>query len=191
MKNKKIYLICVVAIMAAMSIVLDKVATIKLAKEIKITFYALPLIVVGVIHGPLIGTITGIITGTVIQLTSEWGISLASPFYALAPIVWGLVSGLTFQVFKKKKYLAFVLTVVIASISANLINTFAFFMDSLLIKDSTFTKTVILSSWPMRLLTMLITMVPYIIVSSIVCDRVLYFLNGKETINNAEECDKV
>ncbi len=180
MKNKKIYLICVVAIMAAMSIVLDKVGTIKLAKEIKITFYALPLIVVGVIHGPLIGAITGIITGTVIQLTSEWGISLASPFYALAPIVWGLVSGLTFKMFRNKKRLGFVLTVVISSICANLINTFAFFMDSLLIKDSTFTTTVILSTWPMRLLTMLITMIPYIVISSIVCDRVMHFLDNKE-----------
>lgn len=177
MRNEKIKIICLVAILSAMSIALDKVAKVTITKEIKITFYALPLIISGILHGPMIGFITGLSTGVVIQLTSEWGISIASVFYALAPIVWGLTSGLVFKHTKKNKIVGYIITVAISSICANLINTFAFFMDSLLINDSYYTVSSILASWPMRILTMFITMIPYIIISSVVCDRLSKYLN--------------
>ncbi len=104
MKNKKIYLIVLVATMAAMAIALDKIGSLKLTQSIKITFYAIPLMVVGILHGPKLGALTGLISGIILQLTSEYGINLSSIFFGLAPVVWGFVSGLVFKVFSKIKW---------------------------------------------------------------------------------------
>ena len=82
----------------------------------------------------------------------------------------------------------------LASISANLVNTFAMIMDSLLIKDSWYTLSAIMVDWPGRLLTMVVTLIPYIIITIIVCDslRKIYDLDennkneDKEIDNNQE-----
>ena len=166
-RKKLIFTMSLCAIMAGLSIVLDKVS-INLG-TMKITFYALPLIVVGVVNGLLPGFLAGLISGTVLQLTSPYGITLSSPFWALAPIAWGTISGFVKFIFDKKKinnYPVLVgVAVVLASISANLLNTLAFFMDSLLVKDSYYTTAVILTNWPPRLIIMLVSIVPYIIIS--------------------------
>lgn len=185
LRNQNIYLITLIATMSAMSIVLDKVSSLEVTKSLKITFYAIPLLVTGIIHGPKIGFLTGLISGVVMQLTSKYGITLSSPFWAIAPIFWGLISGLIFKMFRVKerkffgKVLIYTLTVIYASIMANLANTFAMFMDSLLVNDSWYTKTMILIDWPGRLLTMLVTMIPYIFISFVVCERLKQFLGYK------------
>ena len=171
MRNKRIFEITFCAIMAAMAIALNSVASLQLTQAIKITFYALPLLVVGICFGPLMGLTTGLVAGVVLQLISPYGISLSSPFWALAPICWGGVSGLLYKITKKiNPWVAIVIAVVSASIAANLINTFAMIMDSLLVKDSWYTFSAIMVDWPGRLLTMVVTMVPYIIITGIVCE---------------------
>lgn len=182
MKNKRVFQISFCAIMAAMAIALNSVASLQITHAIKITFYALPLLVVGIMFGPLMGFTTGLVAGVILQLISPYGISLSSPFWALAPIMWGGISGLTFKLLKKtNKWIAVIIAVVLASISANLINTFAMIMDSLLIKDSWYTLSAIMLDWPGRLLTMAVTMVPYIIITGIVVDslRKIYFLDDE------------
>ena len=183
MRNKRIFEITFCAIMAAMAIALNSVASLQLTQSIKITFYALPLLVVGICFGPLMGLTTGLVAGVVLQLISPYGISLSSPFWALAPICWGLISGLIYKITKKiNKWLAIILAVIAASIGANLINTLAMIMDSLLVKDSWYTLSAIMIDWPGRLLTMVITMVPYIIITGIVCDSLnrIYFINDNK-----------
>lgn len=192
MKSKRVFQIVFCAIMAAMAIALNSVASVQVTQAIKITFYALPLLVVGVCFGPLMGFTTGIVAGVVLQLISPYGISLSSPFWALAPVCWGGISGLIFKALKKMNHnLAIVLAVVIASISANLVNTFAMIMDSLLVKDSWYTLSAIMVDWPGRLLTMVVTLIPYIIITIIVCDslRKIYDLdeNNKEEDKKKEE----
>ena len=190
MRNKRIFEITFCAIMAAMAIALNSVASLQLTQAIKITFYALPLLVVGICFGPLMGLTTGLVAGVVLQLTSPYGISLSSPFWALAPIAWGAISGLIYKVTKKiNKWVAIILSVAIASIAANLINTFAMIMDSLLVKDSWYTLSAIMIDWPGRLLTMAVTMVPYIIITGIVCDSLnrIYFINNDEKEEKIEE----
>ena len=166
-RKNLIFTMSLCAIMAGLSIVLDKVS-INLG-TMKITFYALPLIVVGVVNGLLPGFLAGLISGIVLQLTSPYGITLSAPFWALAPIAWGTISGLVKFIFDKKKInnypLLVGIAVTLASITANLVNTFAFFMDSLLVKDSYYTTAVILTNWPPRLVIMLVSIVPYVITS--------------------------
>ena len=101
LKNNKVYLIVLVATMAAMAIALEKIGSLKVTPSIKITFYAIPLMVVGILHGPKLGALAGLVSGIVIQLTSEYGINLSSIFFGLAPVVWGFVSGLIFKLFSK------------------------------------------------------------------------------------------
>lgn len=182
MKKNKIYLICLVAIMAALSVVFERFFTINIGDILKITLYALPLLVVGILHGPLIGFITGAISGFFIQIFS-YGVSVVTVFYALAPAMWGLISGLVYKPFKSEKLskniIGYVLAVVLASIAANVVNTIAFYMDSLLIKDSYFTLTYILTKWPGRLLTMVIMIVPYCMLVIPICTSLREFVNNK------------
>ena len=81
--NKKVLKITFCGVMAAMAIALEKVTALPITNSIKITFYGLPLIVVGILYGFKIGFITGLVSGTVLQLTSPYGISVSSPFWAL------------------------------------------------------------------------------------------------------------
>ena len=138
-KNRKelIFRIVLCAIMAALSIVLDKVSV--NVERFKITFYALPLIVVGITNGISYGLIAGAVSGLVLQLTSPYGVGPTSVFWALAPIAWGGVSAVIYHLFKKKinnRFILYTLSIVIASVVANVLNTFAMYMDSLLIKES-------------------------------------------------------
>ena len=183
MRNKRVFQICFCAIMASLAIALNSVASVQVTNSIKITFYALPLLVVGILYGPLMGLTTGVVAGVVLQLISPYGISLSSPFWALAPICWGGVSGLIHKLCKNmNQVLAIVLAVIAASISANLINTLAMIMDSLLVKDSWYTLSTIMLDWPGRLLTMAVTLIPYIIISIVVCESLkkIYLIEDKE-----------
>lgn len=192
MKKNKIYLICLIAILASLSVVINSTLTISTFQK-KISLYALPLIVAGIIHGPLVGMVTGIIAGTIIQLTSPYGVSLVSIFYGLAPMIWGLVSGFVFKFFKgkgrKKEHIGYVLAIIVASLSANLSNTLAFFMDCLLINDSYYTYSKILIEWPERLITMVITMIPYIFLTSVICTSVSAYLSKDSEKDNVIDYD--
>lgn len=193
MKKNRIFNITFCAILAAMAIALDKVTSFQVTPAIKITYYALPLLVVGVLYGPFLGLMTGLVSGTVMQLTSQYGVSLSSPFWALAPVCWGLVSGLVYLPFKKKqKWIGIVLAVVFASIAANLVNTFAMLMDALLVKDSWYTTSAIMLDWPGRLLTMVVAMVPYILITGIVVDslRRIYHVDEDDEEDSKEEINE-
>lgn len=171
MRKKRIFSIALCAIMASLVIVLDRFGSLELFGKIKITFYALPLIVVGISFGLTYGLITGVVAGVVLQLTSPYGIGPTSVFWALAPIAWGGISGLMSKILQKKnKFVLYVVAIACASLAANLLNTFAMFMETLLIKDSWYTVTAIMLDWPLRLLTMVITIVPYTIIGIAVCE---------------------
>ena len=184
--NKKVLKITFCGSMAAMAIALNKVASLQLTPAIKITFYGLPLIVTSILYGFKIGFLTGLVSGVILQLTSPYGVTITAPVWALAPILWGTVPGLVFKPFNKlNKYLAYVLAVFFASIASNLSNTLAMYCDTLFVKDAYYTVASILLDWPGRIVTMFVTMVPYIIITFIVCDRLrkIYtfdFLDSKE-----------
>lgn len=190
--NKKVLKITFCGVMAAMAIALEKVTALPITNSIKITFYGLPLIVVGILYGFKIGFITGLVSGTVLQLTSPYGISVSSPFWALAPIMWGLVPGLVFKpLCKVNKYLAYGLAVFAASVAANLANTLAMYIDCLFVADSWYTTAAILLDWPGRIVTMLVTFIPYILISFIVCDRLkkIYFFED-ESNKPSDKCEE-
>lgn len=189
MRNKHVFQIVFCAIMAAMAIALNSIASLQITQSIKITFYAIPLLVVGVCFGPLMGAMTGLVAGVVLQLISPYGISLSSPFWALAPVFWGWISGLCFKLCKKMNiYVAITIAVIAASVSANIINTFAMIMDSLLVKDSWYTLSAIMVDWPGRLLTMAVTLIPYILITGavVISFKKIYLDKENEKEENIE-----
>jgi len=157
------------AIMAAMSIVLDKFLSFPKGNSyLKFTIYGLPLLFTGIMFGSFKGFLTGLVTGIVLQLTSEYGVSIVSPFWALAPVAWGLTSGVISDLCKKElKLFHFIMIVSIASILALLCNTLAMFADIWLMADSYYTAAVIFTQMPPRLISMVILIPFYVIILQI------------------------
>ena len=193
-RKELIFKIALCAIMAALSIALDKVSVNVVC--FKITFYSLPLIVVGITNGPIYGLIAGAASGIVLQLTSPYGITPSTPFWALAPVAWGGISGLANYLLKKRiknHFICYGISIVIASIIANLINTFAMIMDSLLVKDSYYTMATIMVGWPARLLLMVIQWIPHIIIASAVCEALnkVFGFNEEEDEETPDKVSKL
>ena len=85
MKKNEILNITICSIMAAVSIILEKFVSLDLGMGIKLTFYGLPLMIVGIMFGVKLGLLTGMVTGAIIQLTSPYGISVTSIFLFPSP----------------------------------------------------------------------------------------------------------
>ena len=168
MKKINVFQMVFCAVMAALSIVLEKFASIDLG-PFKLTMYGLPLILVGVLYGSKLGLLTGFIAGCVMQLTSEYGITLTSVFWALAPIAWGGVSGILFERFRfKKTIISVVLTITIASLCATFLNTIAMFCEMWLISDEYYNQAMIFTNLPVRIISSIILIIPYSIVTEAV-----------------------
>ena len=142
----------------------------------------------GIMFGKIYGLFSGLISGIVLQLTSEWGISITSIFWALAPIAWGFVSGLLSDLFKKSLNIIKIFIIVgAASISALLLNTFAMVMEGVIFNDPYYTSAKILTELPPRIISMLILWITYTFVLKILYNS----LKDKFIKNNQEEIDDI
>lgn len=187
--NELIFKLVFCAIMASFAIILDKFLSFK-TYNLKFTLYGLPLMFVGIMYGWKAGLLSGVVAGVVLQLTSEYGISVTSPFWALAPMAWGFFSGLVSDLYKKQlNVLKISIAVVASSVTSFIFNTLTMFLDSLLIKDSYYTLSVILTGVPTRLLSMIILCPVYILVLSFLYKTLKKTMIDKN--NNNEENNEV
>lgn len=187
-KSKTIYLICLVSIFAGMAIVLEKFVSIKIGLGLKITLYALPLLVVSIVHGPFIGFLTGLVSGLVTQLTSEYGVNITSIFWALAPIAWGFVSGAVFKLLNKlPNVYKYIISIFIAGLTATFLNTMAMFLSIILLRDSGYTTAVIYADIPLRIGSMLVSMIPYIVICYFTCGRIKKYLGIEDNSEKKED----
>lgn len=131
MKKYSIKDISIASTFAALSIILDVLSV--RTDSSKYTLYGFPLLFSGILFGPWIGLLTGLVSGILSQFFT-YGISITTPIWILAPIIWGFLSGLFFHnTFKKKespKYI--ILTVILTSIIVTLTNTLAMFLDGII-----------------------------------------------------------
>ena len=173
MKKFSVFEIVFCAVMASLAIVLEKFVSLEITTLIKLTFYGLPLLIVGVLFGFKHGLITGLVCGVTLQLTSKYGVGPTSIFWALAPISWGAISGLVFEKMKcKNELLKIVVSVVCASISATILNTIAMMSEIIIMNDEYYTYATILTNLPFRLLSMVILIVPYTIILKILVQTI-------------------
>ena len=163
MKHNLIFKIVFCAIMAALAISLERFS-IRVSVFFKITFYALPLLMVGLTNGVKLSLITGLVSGFLMQLLSPYGITITTFFWMLAPISWSLVASLCMKIKIKNTRILILILVIIASISSTFLNTFAMFMDLLLINDSYYTTAMIITNLPTRLINMVLLILPYYVI---------------------------
>ena len=187
--TKNIIKYTLIAVLAALSIALNYLK-IPITTNVIVTVYALPLLFAGCCFDFLGSLLVGLITGVVLQLISPYGITVTSPFWALAPIGWTVSSFFINKLFiKLHPALRSLIIVIIASVVATALNTFAMLTECWLINDAYYTYALIASELPARLLVMAIMIIPYSLLLFPLVDRVgpLYKKHfEKEQTNNQD-----
>ena len=187
--TKNIIKYTLIAVLAALSIALNYLK-IPITTNVIVTVYALPLLFAGCCFDFLGSLLVGLITGVVLQLISPYGLTVTSPFWALAPIGWTLSSFFINKLFiKLHPALRSLIIVIIASVVATALNTFAMLTECWLINDAYYTYALIASELPARLLVMAIMIIPYSLLLFPLVDRVgpLYKKHfEKEQTNNQD-----
>ena len=129
MKKKIIKKIAMASTMTAFAVVLNLISV--RTDTSLITIYALPLLLSGILFGPLTGFLTGIATGIIVQLFT-YGLGPTTIIWILAPMSWGLVSGLVSKLFKNKiNAFTIIVNVFLSSLISLSLNTLAMVLDGL------------------------------------------------------------
>ena len=101
---------------------------------LKLTFEHFPVLLCGVLFGPIDAVTVGAIGEFINQATSQYGITLTTPLWILPIMVRGLMVGGSCKIFKKyakKDSIVFYLLVFIVSgIFSSSFNTLALYVDS-------------------------------------------------------------
>ena len=158
MKKKVVLKICVSGMLAALAFVLNNYLAIDLF-EMKLTLYALPLMVCGMLFGPVTGLLCGVVTGFLCQLFSKYGLTVTAPLWMLAPIAWGSLSGVMMKLFKSDyKLWKVIVSVVIVSLIVVGLNSVAMIIDGLVFEYPT---EYVLTKLGLRIITALVNSVIY------------------------------
>ena len=188
MKKRVILEIAIIGVMAALAIVLEKFSFPKGDSYLKFTLYGLPLMFVGCMFGARVGLITGVVSSFVMQLTSEWGLSVTSPLWMMAPICWGGMSGLVFYLLKRKNTIPRMLIVsYVTSILATLLNTIAQIIDGLIYGGASFAISNVITKLPPRLISMAILGVCYALLLFVLINRLKFLTKLEETEDEAQD----
>ena len=116
MRKKLIQKITILAVLTALSMVLKKFSID--TGEYRISLYDTPIILAGVIAGPIWGMAVAFISDFLYSLMSGYSYSFIMMFAAL---LWGLVGGLFYK--KKINYILLIITIFFASILNTAINS--------------------------------------------------------------------
>ena len=128
MKKNLLFKLCFVAIMSGLFVVLDFVS-IKLGNQLKITVSGLPIILVGLLLGPLYGCVTGLLGAFIGQLIT-YGLGATTFLWILPAGVRGLLVGLIFIMLKKNSnYIYILINIIISSLAVTVINTLVLYID--------------------------------------------------------------
>lgn len=122
------------AVLVAMYVVLNSVAIRSLGY--KFTLDAFPIIVGGVLFGPVHGSLIGFLGSLIYQLFfSGYGITPTTPLWMLPVVVRGLIIGLYS---KSKSYepktLGLIIATIICGVLTTALNTLALYTDSIIFK---------------------------------------------------------
>ncbi len=88
------------AMLTALSIILSRILGIQLTQDIKISFGTLPLMLSGILFGPLLGALSGLaadLIGIMINLGGAY-----HPGFTLGAVLTGMVPGIMFKYGKRK-----------------------------------------------------------------------------------------
>lgn len=137
MKTSKTYKLVVSASMAALAIIIDYFSV--RTNITKFTVYGLPLLITGILFGPWIGALAGAVVGFITQIIF-YGITVTTPIWMVAPIMWGFMSGLLAKILIKNNELtipSLVTIVVVTSLTATACNSVAIYLDGVIFEYPT------------------------------------------------------
>lgn len=112
-------------LLVALSIILSRVLGIMVTPTIKVSFGQVPLMIIGLFYGPIVGAIAGFVAdmiGIVINIggTFHLGFTLTSMLYG---VLTGLISVKFLKTESNKEKLIIVLAIIIADVVCSLLNT--------------------------------------------------------------------
>ena len=136
MKTKRL---ASLAMMIAVNVVLSIIAPIKLL-NFKITFEAFPILLSGIIGGPIDGLIVGTLGSFIYQLLfSGYGLTITTPLWILPHAISGLIVGLyskrNFYTLNKSQYIGIC---IVSSLTVTFLNTIAIYIDAKIFEYYTF-----------------------------------------------------
>jgi len=149
------------AILVSMSIVLKTFLVLD-SPEFRLTFYGIPLIILGIMLGPVIGIIGGFVVDWIYVMVSPFAFSFN--LFTLSAISWALIPALLLFRRKELSWKSIAIVVVITSITAFTINTLALY---------TFYQEGIYAMLPLRFVTMLLKLPIQIVVINVLYQRVI------------------
>lgn len=154
MRSKKLRLLCLAAVMAAVYVGLDflsESASAVFGGSMKISLSGLPVVIVAIVAGPLWGAVTGFIGELVVQLWI-YGLMPTTLLWVLPAVARGLVMGWLFRAFKKSTHPAILaVETVLSSVVVTLLNTVGILIDQTIYGYSTYIATLI--KIPLRIAT--------------------------------------
>ncbi len=162
MKNKKLKMLCLAAVMAALYVGLDFLAvsvSAPFGNSLKISLSGLPVIIVALCGGPLWGAATGFIGAFCGQMIT-YGFGPATLLWVLPAVARGLMMGWLFRAFKKSlKPAILTLETCISAVVVTAINTGALLVDQIMYGYSSYAA--ILLAIPARLIAGALTAVAF------------------------------
>ena len=164
MKNMKVLDLCMCAVCVGLHIVFELFCTIRIGNDLKITFTALPFLIIAYLCGPVEGLLTGLV-GTFLSQLLTYGLSATTVLWMLPYAAMGLVAGLVYRSCKNKtKIRAIVLSTVISGIVQYILTQLVSYLDGVVIFKY-YTIEALLLLQPIRLATWAIITLVYTLIS--------------------------
>lgn len=110
-----------VAIMVALAVVLKSFFSPMVGAGVRINTYGTPIVVVGMMFGPIIGGITGYIVDVIYSMSHGYPL-IPNPF-TISTVMWGVIPGLLFYKVRLIRLPRLIVVVVLASFSELFFNT--------------------------------------------------------------------
>ncbi len=137
MKLKKeghVFRITLLGMSLALFIVLNYASFVLFPPAIKFSLKGLSIIFISVLYGPWWGALLGGVGEFFCQLVSAYGLTPTTPLWVLPWVVEGIIVGLLFKQKDVRKHpILWVITVLVSCVAVTTLNTFALWIDSLVV----------------------------------------------------------
>lgn len=184
MKKNIIKKMALASVMAAFAVVLNLISV--RSDTSLYTIYALPLLLAGILYGPLVGFYAGLATGIIVQLFT-YGLSPTTVLWVLAPTAWGLISGFISYLFSYKiTKPKVIINIAICTLSVLILNTLAQILDGLYYQYST---AFVWINIHIRVLVSIVIGIFYIVVIYLTAPRLKKITNVND-INTKQPVEK-
>lgn len=132
MRNKLVLKMCLASLFVSMAFVIDSFLTVRIAGNMEIGLFPIPIIIAGYLLGPVWGIVCGLISDILYGMLYGFPPSL----FTIPKLLWGLAGGLIYLIPSKHNILKFAIFITIASILETSINTIALYQYFLRNPDS-------------------------------------------------------